>query len=177
MAEQPSSFHVYRIGGLLGDDKVVKARDKTTSLYYLKGSRDATQWKFSLHADGPDGALICRVCSAYVGPPTLCGLPPGPILITMVSERRSIPMERRRGTPEGTRWFRGPDHREYRWESNSHLWRNEMQCFDTQGEVVATYRTTAMAMSKDGELLIYPTGQFMIDLLVVTSLAIRTPNN
>ncbi|KIJ21040.1 hypothetical protein PAXINDRAFT_125668, partial [Paxillus involutus ATCC 200175] len=127
MAEQPSSFHVYRIGGLLGDDKVVKARDKTTSLYYLKGSRDATQWKFSLHADGPDGALICRVCSAYVGPPTLCGLPPGPILITMVSERRSIPMERRRGTPEGTRWFRGPDHREYRWESNSHLWRNEMQ--------------------------------------------------
>ncbi|KAF9224132.1 hypothetical protein BS17DRAFT_780523 [Gyrodon lividus] len=127
MVEQPLSLHVYRIGGLLGDDKIVKAEDKTTTLYYLKGSRDVTQWKFALHADGPDGALICRVCSAYVGPPTICGLPPGAIQITVASERRSISMERRRGTPDGTHWFRGPDAREYHWQSNSYLWRNEMQ--------------------------------------------------
>ncbi|KIJ65431.1 hypothetical protein HYDPIDRAFT_87932 [Hydnomerulius pinastri MD-312] len=173
-AEPASSLHVYRIGGLLGDDKIVKAEDRSTSLYYLKGQRDDAQWQFALHAGGPDGALICRVHSAYTGPPLT---PPGPIVIIMTSERRPFRMERRRGMPESVYWFRGPDDKEYHWQSQCHLWRNEMQCLDAQGEVVATYRVTTMAMSKDGELRVNPSGQFMIDLLVATSLAMRTPNH
>ncbi|KIM68214.1 hypothetical protein SCLCIDRAFT_1012125 [Scleroderma citrinum Foug A] len=34
-ASHHSSFHVYRIGGLLGDDKVIKADDRTTVLCIL----------------------------------------------------------------------------------------------------------------------------------------------
>ncbi|KAG8221124.1 hypothetical protein J3R82DRAFT_2653 [Butyriboletus roseoflavus] len=175
--EQLLSFHVYRVGGFLGDDKIIKAQDKITDMYYLKGSRGDTQWQFTLHADGPSGALICRVSSAYTGPPMICGLFPGPMLVNITSERRPIHMERRRGTPEGTQWFRGPDNREYHWRTRMHLWRNEMQCLDTEGEIMATYRATAMAISKDGELHIYPSGRFMTDLLVATSLAIRTPDH
>ena len=95
--------------------------------YYLKGSRGDTQWQFTLHADGPNGALICRVSSAYTGPPMTSDLFPGPILVNITSERRPIHIERRRGTPEGTQWFRGPDNREYHWRTRMHLWRNEMQ--------------------------------------------------
>lgn len=29
-AQQALSFHVYRVGGFLGDDKIVKAQDKVT---------------------------------------------------------------------------------------------------------------------------------------------------
>lgn len=51
-----------------------------------------------------------------------------------------------------------------------------MQCSDTKGVVVATYRITMMAVSKDGELRINPPGRFMVDFLVATALAMRTPN-
>lgn len=100
--------------------------------YYLKGSRGVTQWEFALHADGPNGALICRVSSGYIGPP-INGIP-GPMQVNIISRRRPISIERRRGTPEGTHWFRGPDDGEYHWRSSTHLWRNEMQvrsgCFE-----------------------------------------------
>lgn len=31
-AEQLLSFHVYRVGGFLGDDKIIKAQDKITNM-------------------------------------------------------------------------------------------------------------------------------------------------
>ncbi|KAF8448790.1 hypothetical protein L210DRAFT_3523131 [Boletus edulis BED1] len=176
-AEQVLSLHVYRIGGFLGDDRIIKAQDKITDMYYLKGSRGDTQWQFTLHADGPNGAIICRVSSGYIGPPLICDVSPGSILVDITSERRPFHLERRRGTPEGTRWFRGPDDKDYHWRFSTHLWRDDMQCLNAEGEIMATYRATAMAISKDGELCIYPSGQFMINLLVATSLAMRTPNH
>lgn len=95
--------------------------------YYLKGSRGDTQWQFTLHADGPNGALICRVSSGYVGPPIIGEISLGPILVNITSERRPIHIERRRSTPECTQWFRAPDDREYHWRSSTHPWRNDMQ--------------------------------------------------
>ncbi|KAH7890956.1 hypothetical protein F5I97DRAFT_1923456 [Phlebopus sp. FC_14] len=172
----PSSFHVYRLGGLIGDDKIVKAEDRTTNLYYLKNSRSANQWQFALHAEGPDGPLICRVTSPYVGPLTL-GSAPDPIVISMTADRRLVRMERRRGAFDGTHWFKGPDDNEYRWHPRSHLWRDEMRCLSAHGDVVATYRVTTMAVSKDGELRINPSGRFMDNLLVATCLAMRTPSH
>ncbi|KIK12523.1 hypothetical protein PISMIDRAFT_18671 [Pisolithus microcarpus 441] len=76
----------------------------------------------------------------------------------------------------GDRSFTGPDGKTYHWKSNAGLLRNEMQCSDMNGVVVATYRITMMAVSKDGELRINPLGQFMVDFLVATALAMRTPN-
>ncbi|KAF8141394.1 hypothetical protein EV363DRAFT_1307967 [Boletus edulis] len=163
-AEQVLSLHVYRIGGFLGDDRIIKAQDKITD---MRGAEVTTQWQFTLHADGPNGAIICRVSSGYIGPPLICDVSPGSIL------RRPFHLERRRGTPEGTRWFRGPDDKDYHWRFSTHLWRDDMQCLNAEGEIMATYRATAMAISKDGEA----SGQFMINLLVATSLAMRTPNH
>ncbi|KAG6334901.1 hypothetical protein ID866_4195 [Astraeus odoratus] len=92
----------------------------------------------------------------------------------MTSEHRVVQLHRESG---GKRSFRGPDDRMYHWRSSSGLLRNEMVCVDAHGVVVATYRITMMAVSKDGELRINPPGQFMADLLVATALAIRTPSH
>ncbi|KAH7920903.1 hypothetical protein BV22DRAFT_1039262 [Leucogyrophana mollusca] len=172
---EPISLHVYRRGGLLSDQRIVKAEDKVTMLYYTRCSRNSLQWKFALFADGPDGTLVCEVDSTYTG-----NMPDGigvnQIVVRMAPEKRPIPMQRRHGL-DGTHWFKGPDHKEYRWKSVSYRWKNDMQCLDNQNGVVATYRVTSLAVSKDGELCVYPSGQFMIDLLVATSLAMRTPNH
>ena len=96
-------------------------------------------------------------------------------MVNFTSEQHSVSLEKRRGTPHGTQWFRGPDNMDYHWRCITHFWRNEMkvrllllqvnsftyqaffpQCLDTKGDVVATYRATTMALSKDGELRIYP---------------------
>ncbi|KAI6164515.1 hypothetical protein EDD17DRAFT_1560786 [Pisolithus thermaeus] len=149
-----SSFHVYRVGGLLGDDKVIKADDRTTLLYYLKGTRTSTQWQ--------TGIAVCHVSSPCLAQCTV-GYAFGPIV------QFQLPTS-------GDRSFKGPDGKTYHWKSNAGLLRSEMQCSDTKGVVVATYRITMMAVSKDGELRINPPGQFMVDFLVATALAMRTPN-
>ncbi|KAF9224130.1 hypothetical protein BS17DRAFT_830430 [Gyrodon lividus] len=164
------------IGSLWNEDKIIKGENRITNRYYLKGTRDAAKWQFTLHAEAPNGALICHVKSPYVGPP-MTGTDPGPITIIMASERRPIHIRRRSGTSDGTYSFKGPDDRVYRWQSNSGLWRHKMKCLDPKNQVVATYRVTIMAVSKDGELCVNPSGQFMVDLLVATCLAIRTPDH
>ncbi|KAI6149618.1 hypothetical protein BKA82DRAFT_4131374 [Pisolithus tinctorius] len=171
-ATNHSSFHVYRVGGLLGDDKVIKADDRATILYYLKGSRTSNQWQFGLHAGGQTGIAVCHVSSPCLAQCTT-DYAPGHIVITMLSTPRQAQFQL---PSKGDRSFKGPDGRTYRWKSNAGLLRNEMQCSDTKGVVVATYRITMMAVSKDGELRINPPGRFMVDFLVATALAMRTPN-
>lgn len=171
-ASHHSSFHVYRIGGLLGDDKVIKADDRTTVLYYLRCSRTSSQWQFMLYAGSQTGILVCNVISPYLGHSTLSNVL-GPFAINMVIEHRQVQLQQSSG---GRRCFRGPDDKLYQWRSSSGLLRGEMQCSDTQGVVVATYRVTMIALTKDGELRINPPGQFMVDLLVATALAVRMPS-
>lgn len=171
-ATNHSSFHVYRVGGLLGDDKVIKADDRTTLLYYLKGTRTSTQWQFTLCAGSQTGSAICHVSSPCLAQCTVA-YASGPIVITILSTPRQVQFQ----LPScGDRSFTGPDGKTYHWKSNAGLLRNEMQCSDMNGVVVATYRITMMAVSKDGELRINPLGQFMVDFLVATALAMRTPN-
>ncbi|KAH7910479.1 hypothetical protein BJ138DRAFT_104783 [Hygrophoropsis aurantiaca] len=171
----PVSLHVYRRGGLLGDHRIVMAADKVTTLYYMHCKRSISQWTFSLFANGPHGVLICEVASSDAGNMYDAALI-DPFIVRMKSERLPIPIERRNGL-NGTHWFKGPDHNEYRWKSSSYRWKNDIQCLDAHNNVVATYRVTTMAINKDGELCVYPPGQFMIDLLVATTLAMRTPNH
>ncbi|KAL4062528.1 hypothetical protein J3A83DRAFT_4381687 [Scleroderma citrinum] len=155
-ASHHSSFHVYRVGGLLGDDRVIKADDRTTILYYLKCSRTSTQWQFMLHAGSLTGILVCHVISAYLAHSTLSEAP-GPIALNMVTEHRQVQFKQ---ASRGRRSFKGPDDKLYYWKSSSGLLRNEMQCEDSQGVVVATYRVTMMALTKDGELRINPVKGF-----------------
>lgn len=171
-ATNHSSFHVYRVGGLLGDDKVIKADDRTTLLYYLKGTRTSTQWQFTLYAGSQAGIAVCHVSSPCLAQCAV-GYAFGPIVITIFSTPRQVQFQL---PTSGDRSFKGPDGQTYHWKSNAGLLRNEMQCSDTKGVVVATYRITMMAVSKDGELRINPPGQFMVDFLVATVLAMRTPN-
>ncbi|KIK91023.1 hypothetical protein PAXRUDRAFT_831188 [Paxillus rubicundulus Ve08.2h10] len=174
--ECPLCFHIYRIGGLWAEDKIVKDEDRITNRYFLRGARSLANWQFTLHAGSSSGALVCRVNSPYIGPP-LMQTDPGPIIITMASERRPTYIHRESGATDGTHLFKGPDDKEYRWRPTSGLWRHKLQCLDPQNQVVATYRVTILAISKDGELCVNPRGHFMIDLLMATCLAMRTPDH
>ncbi|KAI6116765.1 hypothetical protein EDD16DRAFT_1520386 [Pisolithus croceorrhizus] len=139
-----SSFHVYRVGGLLGDDKLIKdhaygAATDTIS----RGPVPPPNGSSHYAQEARTGIAVCHV-------------------------QFQLPTS-------GDRSFKGPDGKTYHWKSNAGLLRNEMQCSDTKGVVVATYRITMMAVSKDGELRINPPGQFMVDFLVATASAMRTP--
>ncbi|KAF8555858.1 hypothetical protein OG21DRAFT_1507222 [Imleria badia] len=171
---RPLCLHVYRIGGIWGDDKIVRADDKKTPRYYLKGTRLAASWQFALHVGGPNGIVVCHVKSPYLGPP-LAETDPGPISITGSEwERQIVQVHRGKKSSGGAYLFRGPDDKEYRWRPISWLL---LECLDSQDQVVATYRITLFAISKDGELRIHQPAQSMGDLIVATCLAIRTPDH
>lgn len=141
--------------------------------YYLRCSRTSSQWQFMLYAGSQTGILVCNVISPYLGHSTLSNVL-GPFAINMVIEHRQVQLQQSSG---GRRCFRGPDDKLYQWRSSSGLLRGEMQvcsvttrtrnlqpdvralclqCSDTQGVVVATYRVTMIALTKDGELRINP---------------------
>ncbi|KAN0088289.1 hypothetical protein V8E55_005346 [Tylopilus felleus] len=174
---RPLCLHVYRIGGIWGDDKIVRAEDKKTPRYYLKGTRYESRWQFSLHVGGPNGVVVCHVKSPYLGPPLLAS-DPGPITITIASEGLTVRV--RRGTKsssDDTYTFKGLDDKEYRWQPISRLLGNRLECLNAQDQVVATYRITLFAISKDGELRIHQPAMSMADLIVATCLAMRTPDH
>ena len=72
------------------------------------------------------------------------------MLVNITSERRPIHIERG-----------GTTCRRLRAVPKWILWKRSravslfFQCLDTEGEIVATYRATAMTISKDGELTRY----------------------
>jgi len=181
------SLHVYRHGGLLSDDKIVKNSQKTAVLYFVKGTRTQSSFALTIHAGAPDdlGPPTCHVASTFNN--TNYGLHISTSLnVTLfgtgTATRPDSARERWRTTLsspsafDATFWFRGPDHNEYRWRPSSLFWRNDLQCLDSRDSVVATYRVTTFAMRKDGELRVYPSGRFMLELLLATSLAMRTPS-
>jgi len=169
-------FHVYRIGGIWSDDRIVRADDRKTPRYFLKGTRLAGNWQFALHAGGPNGVVVCHVKSGYLGPPLLEATP-GPINITIGSEGHTVLVDRGNKPTDVTYAFKGLDDQQYRWQPVSRLWGNTMECINSQDQVVATYRITLFAMSKDGELRIHQPVQSMTDLIVATCLAMRTPDH
>ncbi|KAG0698174.1 hypothetical protein DFH29DRAFT_810710 [Suillus ampliporus] len=192
--EQPTTLHIYNFGGVFGNRKIIKGEDKITTLYFMQNTRSSLHWTFDLHADGPDGPLLCRAQSSYNGPPLMHEVNHGPTL-SMTAVRRPVKMERKLGTFDGTVFFKGPDQKEYRWRTTArlfsavmevrtgfggiwqHLSRSSCQCLDAEDALIATYRVTSMSVTKDGVLVVQPPGKFMLDLLVATSLAMRTPNN
>lgn len=127
---------------------------------------------------------MCHVKSPYLGPPIMA-TDPGPISITIGPGRRTVEIHRGNRASNGTCTFRGLDDKEYRWRParSSRLWGNTMEvrardgscsmemmtegraclgfciaskkCLNAQDRVVATYRMTLFAISKDGELCIY----------------------
>jgi len=178
---RPLCFHIYRVGGFWGDDKIIKADDRRTPRYYLKSTRLITSWQFALHVGGePNGVPICHVKSPYLGPP-MVATDPGPISITWTAraigtdnstdpltddERRerhhrqteTVHVHRQNGSlraPGGTYSFRGPDDEEHRWRLRPRSWGSKMECLDSRDRIVATYRITLFALSKDGELRIH----------------------
>jgi hypothetical protein len=98
-------------------------------------------------------------------------------MLSMTAIRQPVKMERKRGAFSGTIFFKGPDHKEYRWQTTARLFSAAMECLDAEDALIATYRVTSMSVTKDGVLMVQPSGKFMLDLLVATSLAMRTPNN
>ncbi|KAH0836845.1 hypothetical protein J3R83DRAFT_8632 [Lanmaoa asiatica] len=148
---RPLCLHVYRVGGIWGNDKIVRADDRKTLRYYLKGTRLAGNWQLALHIGGRDGALVCHAKSPYLGPP-MTVTDPGPINITIGPERHTVEVHHGNG---GTYSFRGLDDQEYCWRPSSVLWGNKMECLNSQHQVMATYRIRLFAMSKDGELRIH----------------------
>ncbi|KAG1808834.1 hypothetical protein EV424DRAFT_1317327 [Suillus variegatus] len=193
--EQPTTLHIYNFGSVFGNRKIIKGEDKTTTLYFMQNTRSSMHWTFDLHADGSDGPLLCRAQSSYNGPPLLDEVNHGPTILSMTGIRYPVKMERKRGAFNGTVFFEGPDHKEYRWQTTArlfsaamevrtgagqtsqHLSRSSRQCLDAEDALIATYRVTSMSVTKDGVLVVQPSGKFMLDLLVATSLAMRTPNN
>ncbi|KAG9313224.1 hypothetical protein JVU11DRAFT_6684 [Chiua virens] len=152
---RPLCLHVYRIGGIWSDDKIIQEDDRKTPRYFLKGTRPANCWQFALHLGRPNGVPICHVKSPYLGPP-MVATDPGPITITITGpERRTINMHRRSPDVKERYSFRGLDEEAYRWKQRSQLLGNIFECLNSQDQVVATYRITTFAISKDGELRIY----------------------
>lgn len=131
-------------------------------------------WTFDLHADGSDGPLLCRAQSSYNGPPLLDEVNHGPTILSMTGIRYPVKMERKRGAFNGTVFFEGPDHKEYRWQTTArlfsaamevrtgagqtsqHLSRSSRQCLDAEDALIATYRVTSMSVTKDGVLVVQP---------------------
>ncbi|KAG2345841.1 hypothetical protein BDR05DRAFT_879684 [Suillus weaverae] len=193
--ERPTTLHIYNFGSVFGNRKIIKGEDKITTLYYMQNTRSSMHWTFDLHAGGPDGPLLCRAQSSYNGPPLMDEVNHGPTILSMTAVRRPVKMERKRGAFNGTVFFKGPDHKEYRWQTTArlfsammevragagrvwqHLSRSFCQCLDAEDALIATYRVTSMSVTKDGVLVVQPSGKFMLDLLVATSLAMRTPSN
>ncbi|KAJ8591414.1 hypothetical protein M405DRAFT_109746 [Rhizopogon salebrosus TDB-379] len=174
---QPTTLHIYNFGGIFSNRKIIKAEDKITTLYFMQNARSSLHWTFDLHADGPGGPLLCRAQSSYNGPPLMGEVKHGPATLSMTTVRKPVKMERKRGAFNGTVFFEGPDQKEYRWQTTARLFSVMMECLDAEGAVIATYRVTSLSMTKDGVLIVQPSGKFMLDLLVATSLAMRTPNN
>lgn len=175
--ERPTMLHIYNFGSVFGNRRVIKGEDKITTLYFMQNTRGSMHWTFDLHADGPDGPLLCRAQSSYNGPPLMDEVNHGPTILSMTAIRRPVKMERKRGAFNGTVFFEGPDHKEYRWQMTARLFSAAMECLDADDTLIATYRVTSMSVTKDGVLVVQPSGKFMLDLLVATSLAMRTPNN
>ncbi|KAG2143830.1 uncharacterized protein EDB93DRAFT_572988 [Suillus bovinus] len=175
--ERPTALHIYNFGSMFGNRKIIKGEDKITTLYFMQNTRCSMYWTFDLHARGPDGPLLCRAQSSYNGPPLLDEVNHGPTILSMTGVKQPIKMERKRGAFNGTVFFKGPDHEEYRWQTTTGLFSTAMECLNAENVIVATYRVTSMSLTKDGVLVVQPSGKFMLDLLVATSLAMRTPNN
>lgn len=175
--ERPTTLHIYNFGSVFGNRKIIKGEDKITTLYFMQNTRSSNHWTFDLHADGPDGPLLCRAQSSYNGPPLMGEVNHGPTMLSMTAIRQPVKMERKRGAFSGTIFFKGPDHKEYRWQTTARLFSAAMECLDAEDALIATYRVTSMSVTKDGVLMVQPSGKFMLDLLVATSLAMRTPNN
>ncbi|KAG1735930.1 uncharacterized protein EDB91DRAFT_1055920 [Suillus paluster] len=179
--ERPTTLHIYNFGSVFGNRKIIKGEDKTTTLYFMQNTRSSLHWTFDLHADGPDGPLLCRAQSSYNGPPLMDEVNHGPTTLSMTAVRRTVKMERKLGAFDGTVFFKGPDQKEYRWQTTARLFRylsrSSCQCLDAEDALIATYRITSMSVTKDGVLVVQPSGKSMLDLLVATSLAMRTPNN
>lgn len=176
-SEQSTTLHIYNFGSVLGNRKIIKGEDKITTLYFMQNTRSSMYWTFDLHADGPDGPLLCRAQSSYHGPPLLGEVNHGHTILSMTAVRRPVKMERKRGAFNGTVFFNGPDHKEYRWQTSARLFSAMMECLNAEDALIATYRVTSMSVMKDGVLVVQPSGKFMLDLLVATSLAMRTPDN
>jgi hypothetical protein len=84
-------------------------------------------WTFDLHADGADGPLLCRAQSSYHGPPLLNEVNHGPTILSMTAVRQPVKMERKRGAFNGTVFFKGPDQKEYRWQTTARLFSAAME--------------------------------------------------
>ncbi|KAI9567081.1 hypothetical protein HD554DRAFT_1022262 [Boletus coccyginus] len=173
----PLCLHVYRIGSIWGDDRIVRTDDRKTPRYYLKVTRYTANWQSALHVGGPNGFLICNIKSPYLGPPIRDVTDPSPISITIGLERHTVEVHHGKGFFDATYSFNGLDDKVYRWQPSSWSWGSKLKCTNSQDQVVATYRLTLFAISKDGELRIHEHVQFMADLLVATCLAIRTPDH
>jgi hypothetical protein len=87
----------------------------------MQRNRSFLQWTFDLHANGPDGPLLCRAQSSYNGPPMMGELTHGPATLSMTTVRQFVKMERKRGAFNGTVFFKGPDQKEYRWQTTARL--------------------------------------------------------
>ncbi|EGO22666.1 hypothetical protein SERLADRAFT_417034 [Serpula lacrymans var. lacrymans S7.9] len=178
MSEEPTSFHIYRDGWFFSGDRFVKAADRSTILYHVKGVRTVSRWELALCAGGKDGPPVCRIRKTFTEfkySEYICDDSPETLSVTN-KDGWTTQLERRKGAFDETHWFQGPDNKEYRWmPMKSAILRSDLQCVDAQDSIVANFRVTIMAVSKDGELRIYPPGRFMAESLIATSLAIRTP--
>jgi hypothetical protein len=93
----------------------------------MQNTRSSNHWTFDLHADGPDGLLLCRAQSSYNGPPLMGEVNHGPTMLSMTAIRQPVKMERKRGAFSGTIFFKGPDHKEYRWQTTARLFSAAME--------------------------------------------------
>lgn len=87
----------------------------------MHSTRSSLHWTFDLHTNAPDGPLLCRAQSSYNGPPLIGGVNHGPTTLSMTALKQTVKMERKRGAFNGTVFFKGPDQKEYRWQTPARL--------------------------------------------------------
>ncbi|GAA99642.1 uncharacterized protein L969DRAFT_94091 [Mixia osmundae IAM 14324] len=160
------SFHVYRGRGALSwsKDDVVTFADKKTILFWIYFPRTFWgDWQISVHAHNKQGPLvgtITRPLKFFKLASFTIDIQGYRTVLTEIWSFRGLKLE-----------FAGPDGKLYVWQSVG-VFSCDLECIaKASKDLVATFRQSVLALTKDGELRIGRAAMHHRDLLLFTGIA------
>ncbi|KAM0745714.1 hypothetical protein T439DRAFT_330449 [Meredithblackwellia eburnea MCA 4105] len=159
----PTSFHVYKAPGMFNKDDIITHDDKQVVQYHLSFPRTWGGWDLSLHRGSKDGPLVARIDKGSWSSEMRISMRDG---WTTTLYKSSI-----------FKWnfkFGGMGGRTvYKWKSDG-MFNSGYTCFNTtNNDIIATWRSTTFALSKDGQLLVSKHYLGETELILTTALALE----
>ncbi|KAI5477548.1 hypothetical protein MNV49_006136 [Pseudohyphozyma bogoriensis] len=164
---QAVAFNVHKAGGVFSkDDVVTAASDRNTALYYLDFPHTwRSSWNLTLHRGAKEGPVLCTLNKGSYG------FTRDDIEIAFPNGWKTVLAKK--SLVSKAHEFVGVDNvTTFKWKSDGML-SSSLNCIDNSTGFIAATWTKSYGFGKDGSLLVSPTYNHMLDVIVATALAME----